>query len=179
MRGEQHGRPAVPQRPHQLPGVLAPFSVKTGRRLVEEQHLGRPEQRQRQIEPPPLTPGQLLHPYVRPPREPDETERLRLGPRPARAPGPHPRGLGDGQLGREPALLQHHPGPRPYGGPLAVGVVAEDAHPAAGRRCEALQEFDRGRLAGAVGAQEREDLPAPHGEADPPHGLEPAPVHTA
>ena len=154
-----------------------PFGVEPGRRLVEEEHLGAAEQRERQVEAPPLTPGQLLDPYVGPPLEPDELQRLRRGPGPAGAARPHPHGLRDGQLGGEAALLEHHADPGPYGGPLGYGSWPEDPHPAAGRRREPLQQFDRRGLARAVGAQQREDLPAAHGEGDPAHRLEPAPVH--
>ncbi len=70
VRGQHHGRAAVAQRAHQLPGVPAPFGVQAGRRLVEEEDLGAAEQREGQVQAPFLAPGQLLHPYPGPPGVP-------------------------------------------------------------------------------------------------------------
>jgi hypothetical protein len=134
--------------------------------------------RVRQVQAPPFAPGQVFHPHTGPAPEPDQLQRLKLRPRPALTPGPHPRGLRDGQLGRKAALLQHDSRTGPYGGPLPVRIVSEHPHPATGRPGEPLQQLDGRRLAGAVGAQQCEDLAAAHGKGDSVHGLEPVPVDT-
>ncbi len=74
----------------------------------------------------------------------------------------------------EPALLEHDADPGADGGPLAERVVAEDAGGAGAGGGEALQEFDGGGLAGAVGPEEGEDLAPGDGEGDSAHGLEAA-----
>src|SRR5690606_6154541 len=95
------------------------------------------------------------------------------------AAGPHAGGLPDGEFGREAALLEHDAGAGADRGPLGVRVVSEDADPAVGGGGETLQQSDGGGLAGTVGAQECEDLPAAYGEVDPAHRLEAVAVHPA
>jgi hypothetical protein len=146
--------------------------------VVQEQHLGLAEQRERQVQPPPLAARQLLDPHAGLPVEADQGQHLVRRPGPADAARPHPRGLRDGQLGGEAALLEHHAGAGTYGGPFGEGVVPEDPDGAAGRAGQSLQQFHRRGLARPVGAQQREDFPAPDGKADSADRLEPVPVHT-
>ena len=55
---------------------------------------------------------------------------------------------------------------------LAVGRCAEQAHRPRARRQQAEQQADQGRLAGAVGAQQADDLAGQHGEVDVVDGRE-------
>src|SRR5262249_20486413 len=64
--------------------------------------------------------------------------------------------------GREVDALENPP-------PLAPDVHPEDAGLARGRRRQAEQELNRGRLARAVGAEQTEDLSLPGHEGEPVH----------
>src|SRR5262249_51647051 len=57
---------------------------------------------------------------------------------------------------------------------LALGAdrMADDGRPAAGRRQESAEHLDRRRLAGAVRAEEAEDLPALDRHREIDHGVE-------
>ena len=57
-------------------------------------------------------------------------------------------------------------------GPPLAGIVAEHAHLAGVGAAVALEDLDRGRLAGAVGAEEAEDLAAVDGEVDALEGFD-------
>ena len=65
---------------------------------------------------------------------------------------------------RRGADLQHDPGAE-AGGALA-GVRAEDANRAGGWGAETHEQLDRGGLARAVGAKQRDDLAAMQGEGE-------------
>lgn len=87
-------------------------------------------------------------------------------------------GLADGELGLEFTPLEldaENPGD-----PLVVGdrVEAGDADPAGVGDAQALDAFDGGRLAGAVGAEDAEDLALLDGEGEAVHDG-PAPVGRA
>ena len=71
------------------------------------------------------------------------------------------------QAARRPARmvaprLQHHAGPRPPVLARPRRVLAEHADLARGAHPEALEDLDRGRLPGAVGAEQADHLAAPH-----------------
>jgi hypothetical protein len=82
-------------------------------------------------------------------------------------------GLADRQIGLDRDVLQHEPDPltqRPAAGPVAgIGAEHFDAPGVSG--AESLQDLQDGGLAGAVRAEQRENLPAGDGEAHPAHGL--------
>ena len=52
---------------------------------------------------------------------------------------------------------------------VAPHIMAGHEGSARGRRLQSTQHLDEGGLAGAVGAEETEDLAGPHGEADLVH----------
>jgi hypothetical protein len=62
--------------------------------------------------------------------------------------------------------LQHHADPGPPGFPAVRRVDAEHADLSRRPDPEALQDLDRGRLAGPVRPEQDEHLPAPRGERD-------------
>ncbi len=72
------------------------------------------------------------------------------------------------------ATLEHHADERRDGRPVASGIVAEDADVAGVGDAVALQRLDRGRLAGAVRAEQAEDLARLGAERDAVDGDRPA-----
>ena len=77
-----------------------------------------------------------------------------------------------GQVGVERRVLEDEADVAPHRVALAVDVEAGDDRRAAGRRDERAEHRDRRRLAGAVGAEEAEDLTRRDLEVDPAHGLD-------
>src|SRR5204863_6181140 len=74
--------------------------------------------------------------------------------------------LAPGQAREERQLLGHHADPAADGDLVALGVEAEDLELAARRREQAGEALDRGRLSGAVRAQEAVEAAARNGEVD-------------
>ena len=64
MGRQEHGLAQLAQRADRRPRLAPRGRVKAGRRLIEEDQLGIPHQRQRQVESPSLSAGQLLEPRV-------------------------------------------------------------------------------------------------------------------
>src|SRR5690606_27579235 len=92
-------------------------------------------------------------------REPDEAQDA-LGR--VLAPGEppdQPDGLGDGELGGEPALLEHRAGARAHRTAVR-GSRAEHADGGGRRRPVPLDDLEGRGLAGTVGAEERVELAA-------------------
>ncbi|GAA1843969.1 hypothetical protein GCM10009736_07310 [Actinomadura bangladeshensis] len=81
-------------------------------------------------------------------------------------------GLGDGEVGEEAAVLEHDADPWADLAPFPVRVVPEDSHRARVDGPVPLQGFEGGRLAGAVRAEQREQLARPDVEGDAGDGLE-------
>jgi len=75
--------------------------------------------------------------------------------------------LAHGQAGLGLGFLQDDPDPRPPARRRAPRIVAEHLDLARAGLAKALQDFDRRRLAGPVGAEEGEDLAAPDLQVDP------------
>src|SRR5205807_1145416 len=73
------------------------------------------------------------------------------------------------------ARLQHDTDPGPPGRSGPLRVRAQHGHLAAGAPAIALEDLDGRRFAGAVRAEEGEDLPPPEVEVDASHRLE-API---
>jgi hypothetical protein len=57
---------------------------------------------------------------------------------------------------------------------LAIGIEIEHFHVARGTRPQAFQDFDRARLARAIGPEQAEDFARPNFEIDPFNRLETA-----
>ena len=79
--------------------------------------------------------------------------------------------LGDGETRVERNALELHADPLFDRVGVLAHVETEDLDGARVGRPEALQDFDRGRLAGAVRAEHSEHLAPRHLEADPVDGL--------
>ena len=90
--------------------------------------------------------------------EAGELDRLVDRPRRRVEAGEQRHGLAHRQVGVELALLQHQADPLPPAPGRPAGVDTQHPHLAGGARAVALEDLDRGRLAGAVGAEEAEHL---------------------
>ena len=170
VRRQQDRRPRRHQLADHLPRAPARLRVQAGRRLVEQQQLGRAVDRERDLQTPLLAAGELLDAHVATMGEVQPLEVCVDVPAAAGEPRPQRSGLAHRQLTGEAALLEHDPGPRPHGPALAQRVVPEHAHGAGGGRAVALERLERRRLARAVGAEQGEDLSALHAEVDPVDG---------
>jgi hypothetical protein len=82
--------------------------------------------------------------------------------------------LTDPQVQREPALLEHDTGPRSQLWGVSGRVEAEDTYGTGVGFTEALEDLDRGRLAGLVGSEQGEHLAPSHREIDPVEYRSPA-----
>src|SRR3954454_1046176 len=78
----------------------------------------------------------------------------------------HPQVLVGGEVLVERRILEDQPDVAAYGALLVADVVAGDRRRAPAGVDESAEHLDRGRLAGAVGPQEAEDLAAVDVEAD-------------
>ena len=146
-----------------VPDARPGLRVEADRRLVEEQHPRRVHQAAGDLEAPPHPAGERLHPVGPALPEPDHLEHLahpvghpRLGH--AVQLGVEAQVLLGGEVGVEGRVLEHQPDVAADVGALADDVVAGDAGRAGGRLGQRAQHLDRGRLAGAVGPEEPEDL---------------------
>ena len=170
--GEEDRLAELPQPGDDLPGGPAGGRVEPGGRLVEEDELGVADQREREVEPPPLAAGQPRAERARLPGEADQGDGLvdvarRRGR--SRRTGPGTRAPTGRARARIPAR-RRRPGPatprRRW-----PGRAPRTRDLAAGAPPEAFEDLHRGGLARAVRAEEGEDLPAPHVEVDACHGL--------
>ena len=144
--------------------LLAQLQVERAERLVEEQHLWVVDERSRQRHALLLTTGELrrLAPLVS--RQLDQLEQLRdlvadLAVRDPPPPQPEGDILVDRQVREERVALEDGVHVPPEGGQAGdIGLAEMD--PAGGGVLEAADHAQRGGLAAAGGAEEREKLPA-------------------
>ena len=139
---------------------LAQAGVEGGERLVEQDHLGVGRQRAGERDPLALAAGELVRVGLGAAAQPDEVERLAdaLAARGAEA------DVGrDVEVREQRALLEDHPDPALLGlDPVAVrgdGAPA-DPHAAGVGALEARDHPQQRRLAGAAGAEQRDDRAA-------------------
>ncbi len=167
--------PDGPQFAHQLPHVLAQFDVDAGGRLVEKQDLRLVRQglgdHQAALhaarEHADL--GVFLVPQRELPEHFFDQRRIgRLAEQPARKPHGRRRRL-EGVGGQ---FLRHEPDARARRAVIRKNVVAVDQDRAARRLHDAANRRDQGRLAGAVRAEQRENLAVADVQVDVFQGLE-------
>ncbi len=170
--GQQDGAALLPERPDDVPQLTARLRVEARRRLVEEQHLGIADERARDGEALLLSARELADPdvglflerhardgFVR--RDPLAIEAAKQRQR-----------FADRELVRELGLLQRDADPLADVVVLPAPAHAEDFD-LAGRRVEqSLDDFDGGRLAGAVRPQQAEALAPLDGEVQAAHRLD-------
>ncbi len=155
-----------------LPRAPARRRVEAGRRLVEEQQLGVADQGKRDVQPPLLTARHPQYTRFGLLRQPHLLDRLIDVPRPRVVPGEQLERLAHRELGVHPALLQDDADAlAPLAGRMR-GVLAEDRDLARRALAIALEHLDRRGLAGAVRAQEGEDLAPLDGQVQATDGLE-------
>ena len=158
-----NGRIAVPQR---APGL----DVEPGGRLVEEDQPGPADERQRHREPPLLPAGQPagLPPRPgrsRPNRSSSSARRQRVGEvRRDEVDAPRRPAASAGR----PVSCGVTPMPPPAG--RVARVAAEQLDPARSRPAQADEQVDQGGLAGAVRAEQADELAGADVEGDPVEG---------
>ena len=167
MRRQQNRLAERAQRPDHVPRSTPCCRIETGGRLVEEDEVRVADQRYSEVEPALLTAGKSLHARVSLLLEADELDHLVDVARPVVVTGEHAVRLGDGDRRPELRLLQHHADPLSEGRAGSSRIEAEDVDLAPVAGPVPLQDLDRGRLAGAVRAEETEDLALCDLEADP------------
>ena len=157
---------------HDLPGVAPGGGIEAGGRLVQEQEVGVARQADPHVEATLLAAGEFVDAGAGLLLQAHDAEDL--------AGGPGVRVVAavevDGLLHREErfdARLLEHDADALQQRPLPAGrIVAQDPDFAGVGGAVALEDLDGGRLAGAVGAEEGEDLTPCHFEIDAPHGLD-------
>ena len=172
VRGQQHRRSGGAQVAHHVPGLAARRRVEARRGLVQEQQLRVAGEGDRHVEAALLAAGELAHALIALPAQPDELDDLveRAGVRIVAA--VLLDRLGHLEVGLDASGLQHDADPLAEGVLAPRRVVTEHAHLAAVALAMALKDLDGGRLAGAVGAEQRVDLAARDLEVDAAHGLD-------
>jgi hypothetical protein len=175
LRGQEDRRPGCVQLSYLLPQRGAGVGIEARGGLVEEHHLGLVHQGEGQVEP-------SLHPSrVRghtPVRCPGQADRVKKPRRPLSTFGgidPVQDGLEMEQLASahqrvERRLLEGHADRSPNRVGLGGHVVARHPGSSRGRLQQGGEHAHRGRLPGAVGPEEPEDLAAPDPEIDAVHG---------
>ena len=172
VRGQEHRAAAPEEIADDLPAPAPRLRVEAGRGLIEKKNLGRTEDRGGEIEPAPLAAGKLLDPDIASSAEIERLDRCLLVGRSAAEACPEIDRLGDGQLAERSGFLKHDSGVAAHGLPLAIRVHAKHGHRAARRRPMAFEGFERGGLAGAIGAEEGEEFAPADLKAHAADGLE-------
>ncbi len=164
--GQEDGLAALADAAHEVPDRASRLRVESGRQLVEEHDLGIVDERERDEQPLLLTarqrhePGVALIAQAELLEQAITVERRAVERRPELDRFPHLDAL------LELRLLQLDADPFLQRVGLTDGIQAEDGDGAAIRRPEPFDAFHRRRLAGAVGADQAENLSRLHVECD-------------
>jgi hypothetical protein len=157
VRRQQDGPARGGQLADRAPEVTAGFDVHADRRLVEEEEIGVAADGQREQHPLPLAAGQLAEAPVLHVLQPGEREDLRERQWRRIVGGEQVDVLADRERLRHLRHLQHHAHAAATG--HRRRRAAEEARLAGARTGQAGEQAHRGRLAGAVRAEQRRDLP--------------------
>jgi hypothetical protein len=164
--GDEHGRdPEVGQQPlHLGPDLDAQDRVQVGERLVQQQHRRACDQRPGQGDPLSLAAGQAGRQAVAEPGQVDQLQGLGDPVPPALLPRQAVADVaGDGQVGEQGAVLEHHPDPAALGrDKRAWGrqVPAVEPDPAGVGPLQPGDAAQQGRLAAAAGPSRATTRPA-------------------
>ena len=172
MRREEHGLAERAERADHLPRRAPRLRVEAGRRLVEEDEVGIADERDAEVEPPLLAARERLDPRARLLLQPDERDHLVDVARRAVVAGEDRVRLADGEVRPQLGLLEDDADPLAEVRRRPLGIGAEHAHLAGVAVAVALEDLDGRRLAGAVRAEQPEDLAFLDREVDPAHRLE-------
>ena len=173
--------PSRAQPPDQRPHIAAQVDVDAGGRLVEKQHVGLVAQRLGDHRPPLHAARQFddsrvaLVPQRKIAEQPLDI--CRIGGAPEQPAAVADR-VQDGRENIERDLLRHQADDPPGGAIVAHDVMAVDENPARSHRHRAADDADQRRLAGAVRAEEGENLAFGDLEVDRVAGR-PGPTYSA
>src|SRR5580704_1740024 len=165
VRGQNDGFAEGPHVAHDLPGGTARRGVETGGRFVEKDELGIAHQAERDVEATLLAAGKLADPLAGLLGEPDQVDDLRGRSRGRVIASIELDELDDREHRRHGRFLKHQPHPLPEVAPARLWVDPEHGHGARVPLPVALEDFNRGGLAGTVRSQKAEDLSLLHREA--------------
>jgi hypothetical protein len=171
VRGEQDRLAQILQRADHLPRVAAGCGVEAGRRLVEEDQLGVADEGQGEVEPALLAAGERAHIRVRLLLQARDRDDLLDVARARIEVGEVPERLARRDVAVHPGRLQDDADALAQLTRVLLGIVAEHRDDAGRAGPVALEDLDRGRLAGAVGPEQAEDLAHGDLEVQAPHGL--------
>ena len=171
VRGQEDRLAELAEVVDHVPGCPSRRGIEAGCRLVEEDQLGVADQGEPEVEPAPLAAGEARGLPVVLAGEADERDRLGHRSGVAVVAGVELERLADGEPGIGRGLLQDDPDPVAPGARSVGRVDAEHRHLSIRPGAEPFQDLDRGRLAGAVRAEEGEDLSALDLEGDPADGF--------
>ena len=166
VRGEDDRLAELAQPLDHLPSGAPRRRVEAGGRLVQEHELGVADECEGDVDAALLAARQPAAAAVAHLGQARQPQHLVERQRPLVVARVELDDLGHGQLGLDARLLQDDAEPPAPGRARRLRVLAQDADLAGGPRAEPLQVLDRGRLAGAVGAEHREHLAGAHGEVD-------------
>ena len=169
--GEEDGLSELAEARDDLPRLAASRRVEAGGGLVEEEQLGVADERHCDVETALLAAGELAGAIVRLALEPDEGDRLVDVARGGVVAGVELERLAHGEERLDAALLEDDPDALPPSAVSVLRVDAQDADLARAPLAIALEDLDRGRLPGAVGPEEREDLAGGDRQVDAADGL--------
>ncbi|CCH16009.1 Protein of unknown function [Micromonospora lupini str. Lupac 08] len=176
VRGDEDGHAVAAQSPDLVPHVGAALRVEAGGRLVQEDDLRLVDDAERDLDAPTLAAGVGLALAVGVLGELEGLQRadgalLRVGLADAVHPGVQDQFLAGGGLVPGAAALRDVADATPHLRRVLAQVGAGDGGLAAVRLDERGEHPQRGGLAGAVGAEEAEDLTLGDLQVDAPYGV--------
>ena len=172
VRREQDRLAEVAQRRDRLPRSPASLGVEARRRLVEEDELRIADEREPEVEAAPLPAGEASHERVALLLEADELDDVADRARLRVVAGEEREILGDGEAVVEGRGLEDDADPLAPVEARGGRILAEHGHRPAVALAVALEDLDGRRLAGAVRAEQPEDLALRDLEADSAQRLE-------
>ena len=172
VRGQQDRRAERAQVADRLPGGAARAGVEAGRRLVEEDQLGVADEREPEVEPALLPARERAAAGAGLLGQADDLDDLVHVARALVVAAEDLEALADGQVRVERRGLEDDTdAARATPSGACAGSSAEHLDLAAVALAVALEDLDRGRLAGAVRAEQAEHLAGADLEVDPAEGL--------
>ena len=171
MGGQEDGGAQPPQFGDHLPALPPGGGVETGSGFVEKEELRVSDQADGDLQPAALPTAQLRSAGTGAVCQPHQLEGLHHRARARVIAGVELENLEGGEVGLDRRFLEHHADPVAPGERSVPRILAEHESLASGPVAVPLQDLDRGGLAGAVGAQEGDDLAAVDVEVDAPHRL--------
>ncbi len=159
VRGEQHRLAEGREVADDVPGLATGTRIEARRRLVQEQQLRVARQAERKVQAPALAARQPTDPRTRPIGQIDKGQQFVDRSRMRIVAAVEVENLGNGQVGLHARRLEHDPDALPEPTVAQGRVEPEHRHLAGVPRAVALQDLDRGGLAGPVRAEQGEDLP--------------------